>query len=148
MLWARRRRFFGRTANTVDAGLEWLIDATGCSPKLLGDLDVLRDVCQAIVSDLQLRVVGAPVWHQFGGPGGVTGMLLLRESHLTCHTYPEHALATFNLYCCRRRPPWPWEAKLGELLQAQRVSVRSLIRGASLPDFAATHRAFSQQADE
>ena len=41
------------------------------------------------------------VWHKFGGEGGVTGLIMLTESHLACHTYPEYQTATFNLYCCR-----------------------------------------------
>jgi S-adenosylmethionine decarboxylase len=118
----------------VDAGLEWLIDAKGCSPALLSDLSVLQEVCRQIVRDQNLHVVGEPVWHQFGGPGGVTGMLLLSESHLTCHTYPEHALATFNLYCCRRRAPWPWQARMRSLLGAEQVVVQSVVRGGELPD--------------
>ena len=117
----------------MDAGIEWLVDAELCAPELLGDLPALQRVCNQIVHDLQLKVIGEPSWHQFPGPGGVTGMLLLTESHLTCHTYPEHGLATFNLYCCRERPLWPWQAALGELLGARRVTVRSVVRGANLP---------------
>jgi len=32
---------------------------------------------------------------------GVTGLLLLTESHLACDTFPERGFASFNLYCCR-----------------------------------------------
>jgi len=67
----------------------------------------------------------------------VTGLALLTESHLACHTYPEFGVATFNLYCCRERPAWDWEARLSELLGASRVSVRRLTReAAEAPDAA------------
>jgi S-adenosylmethionine decarboxylase len=56
-------------------------------------------------------------------------MYLLTESHLACHTYPEHGVATFNLHCCRARPRWAWEAVLQQALGATRVSVRELRRG-------------------
>jgi len=63
-------------------------------------------------------------------PGaGLTGMYLLAESHLTCHTYPEHGVATFNLHCCRARPRWGWEAALRQALGATTVTVRELRRG-------------------
>ena len=114
----------------MTTGTEWLIDAYGCEADSLRQLSAIREVCDEIIADLELSVVGAPVWHPFPPPGGVTGLYLLRESHLTCHTYPECGLATFNLYCCRPRPCWPWSARLRVLLGAERVTVRSLIRGA------------------
>ena len=56
-------------------------------------------------------------------------MLLLSESHLACHTWPERGLATFNLFCCRQRREWPWDQLLREMLQAQSVAIRVLERG-------------------
>lgn len=109
-------------------GTEWLVDANGCTPEALRDLEVLRAVFQRIIRDLNLRVVGEIVWHSFPAPGGVTGLALLSESHLACHTYPEHGLATINLYCCRARPEWPWREQLSELLGAQDVHVRAVKR--------------------
>ena len=60
---------------------------------------------------------------------GVTGLVALTESHLACHTYPEHRTATFNLYCCRTRPEWDWEVNLKTLLEAATVSVLKIERG-------------------
>ena len=37
-------------------------------------------------------------------------------------------VATFNLYCCRERGEWPWAERLGEMLGAAEVSVRSVSR--------------------
>jgi S-adenosylmethionine decarboxylase len=113
----------------MHGGTEYLIDAAGCSLECLRDLATLRDLCQSIITDLDLCVIGQPIWHPFPGPGGVTGLYLLTESHLACHTYPETGVATFNLYCCRRRPRWPWEDRLRERLGAQGVTVRAIERG-------------------
>jgi S-adenosylmethionine decarboxylase len=115
----------------MTTGTEWLVDAADCRPDALRDVDGIRRVCARIIADLDLRVVGEPVWHQFPWPAGVTGLYLLTESHLACHTYPELGLATFNLYCCRSRPPWPWAERLSELLGAGRVTVRCVARSAS-----------------
>jgi S-adenosylmethionine decarboxylase len=110
-------------------GTEWFIDAAGCRADALRDLRTVQQVCSRVIADLDLRVVGTGAWHQFPDPGGVTGLYLLTESHLACHTYPEHGLATFNLYCCRPRPEWPWRQILGDLLGAGRVNVRAVERG-------------------
>ncbi len=113
----------------MNVGTEWVIDAEGCLPEALQDLQTLRRVCDRILEELALCVVGEAQWHQFASPGGVTGLFLLTESHLACHTYPEVGIATFNLYCCRARQPWPWEERLIEMLGASRVSVHLIERG-------------------
>jgi S-adenosylmethionine decarboxylase len=110
-------------------GIEWLIDASGCSPDALRDPEALRRLCERVLRELELRVVGQGVWHQFPHPGGLTGLFLLTESHLACHTYPEHGAATFNLHCCRARPRWGWEQALREALGATKVTVREVERG-------------------
>jgi S-adenosylmethionine decarboxylase len=110
-------------------GTEWLIDAAGCPPEVLRDAAAMQALCERVLRELELRAVGAPVWHRFPPPGGLTGIYLLTESHLACHTYPEHGAATFNLHCCRARPRWRWEAALREALGATTVTVRELPRG-------------------
>ena len=109
-------------------GTEWLIEAAGCEPDALRDEQLLRQLFDRIISDLGLRSVGA-VWHKFDGEGGVTGLIALTESHLACHTYPEHGTATFNLYCCRTRPEWDWESELLDSLGARSVKVTRVERG-------------------
>ena len=109
-------------------GTEWLIEATGCDAACLRDETAIRGVLDAVITDLGLKAIGS-VWHTFPDEGGVTGMVVLTESHLACHTYPEHGTATFNLYCCRERPEWDWKGGLSELLGAKNVSVLRIERG-------------------
>jgi S-adenosylmethionine decarboxylase len=122
-------------AAAPQAGTEWLVDAAGCDPRQLSNLQNLQQMCAELVEALRLRVIGEPHWHQFPAlpdsaePGGVTGLYLLAESHLACHTFPEHRRATFNLYCCRKRSEWNWEKFLKEHLGASEVVARSVPRG-------------------
>ncbi|MEO1527346.1 MAG: S-adenosylmethionine decarboxylase [Planctomycetota bacterium] len=109
-------------------GTEWIIDASGCCEAHLRDATRLRAVCDDVVADLGLSVVGEPQLHTFPEPGGVTALYLLSESHLACHTYPEFGFATFNLYCCRRRRAWDWESELVQRLEAESVTVRQVAR--------------------
>ena len=109
-------------------GTEWLIEAEGCNRDKLCDELVLRIIFARIVDELGLKTIDS-VWHKFEGEGGITGMTALTESHLACHTYPEHAIATFNLYCCRTRPEWDWNENLREALGAASVKITTLRRG-------------------
>jgi S-adenosylmethionine decarboxylase len=117
------------TQTSSGIGVEYLVDAHGCDPAGLRDLKLLREVLASVVHRLELNVLGEGLWHVFGGQAGITGMLLLSESHLTVHTYPEFGLATFNLYCCRHRAAFPWEQELMGQLRAREVVVRELPRG-------------------
>lgn len=110
-------------------GFEWLIDARECNQDSLRDEATLRKVFARIISDLQLKTIGEGSWHKFDGEGGVTGLVMLTESHLACHTYPEHGTATFNLYCCRERPEWDWTENLKKLLGAKEVKIERIVRG-------------------
>ena len=109
-------------------GTEWVVDVSGCDAETLADIDRLKLIFERIIHDLELNVLGDISWHQFPEPGGVTGIALLSESHLTCHTYPEFGAASFNLYCCRKRAMWPWERMLQELLGATEVNIKVLER--------------------
>ena len=86
------------------------------------------DQLDRMVNELGLRPVGAGQWHIFPPPGGITGMLLLAESHLTLHTFPEHRSLCLNLFCCTPRETWPFAERLAEAVGAARVSVRHLER--------------------
>jgi S-adenosylmethionine decarboxylase len=109
-------------------GIEWLVDARGCSPMRLRDRNAVLASLDRLVGEMELHVVSTAV-HVFPGPGGVTAMYLLAESHLTIHTFPESGLATLNTYCCRPRRAPPWSEILAELLGAREVDVRELVRG-------------------
>jgi len=110
-------------------GTEWLVEAFDADVNALRDVEILREVFARVIADLSLKSVGVANWHKFDGAGGVTGLVMLTESHLACHTYPEYKTATFNLYCCRTRPEWNWEKNLKKMLGASEVKVTKIERG-------------------
>lgn len=113
----------------MPCGCEWIVDAFGCDPDALRSRETLDALVAQVLRELALTAVGPAVWHQFPGPGGLTGVVVLAESHLTCHTFPERGFAAFNLYCCRPRAPWPWALELTRRLGAAEVRVVTYERG-------------------
>lgn len=105
------------------------MDAHGCDAEALRSVPRLQQLFAEVIAGLGLHAVAESVWHAFPGGGGVTGMVLLSESHLHIHTYPEAGFAAVNLYCCRDSAGWPWEERLHRLLGAQDVEVRIERRG-------------------
>ena len=74
-----------------------------CDAALLTDAGCLGALCVQAVADAGLQTV-AQLFHTFPatpqGPGGVTATVLLAESHLCVHTWPETAAVTLDVYVC------------------------------------------------
>ena len=74
-----------------------------CAAALMTAVEDLRQHCLDAVSAAGLQAV-AHEFHTFpatqAGPGGVTGAVLLAESHLCLHTWPELRAVTFDVYVC------------------------------------------------
>jgi S-adenosylmethionine decarboxylase len=81
-------------------GIHLLGEWYGCpaNEPLLTQADVLRALCRRVVEDAGLTIVGDR-FHQFE-PQGVTGTVLLAESHLAIHTWPESGFVTLDVYVC------------------------------------------------
>lgn len=74
-----------------------------CPPALLLDAPALEAYCVDACSRHGLTVIGR-LFHAFrddnGRPAGVTGAVILAESHVALHTWPELAAVTLDVYVC------------------------------------------------
>lgn len=74
-----------------------------CDTRWLADAQALGARCVAAVQAAGLQPVGQ-LFHRFpdtdAGPGGVTATVLLAESHLCVHTWPERRVVTLDVYVC------------------------------------------------
>lgn len=70
-----------------------------CEAALLTDEALLRDTLLAAVDAAGLTGV-AKLFHTFAPGAGVTGVVLLAESHLAVHTWPERGAVTLDVYVC------------------------------------------------
>jgi S-adenosylmethionine decarboxylase len=109
------------------SGCEWVVEAHACDPAALSDAGALQALFTRLVDGMELHPVGEAQWHQFPG-GGITGLALLQESHIACHTFPEYRSLCLNVFCCRPRADWGFEAHLKRAFGAQSVEVRRLER--------------------
>lgn len=68
-------------------------------------------------------------FHVFTPQGGVTGVLLLAESHISIHTWPEHSFAAIDLFMCAGCDPQDGIVAIQRGFVPQRITVTSLRRG-------------------
>lgn len=81
-------------------GLHLTADLRDCpAGAVLTDPDALRRLCRAAVEASGLQPVGE-LFHAFAAPGGVTGVVLLAESHVAVHTWPELGRVTLDVFVC------------------------------------------------
>lgn len=87
-------------------GLHLVADLYGCrgDARYLTDREALRQMCISAVQNSGLTSLG-DLFHQFEGEseddaGGVTGAIVLAESHLAIHTWPELNSVTLDVYVC------------------------------------------------
>ena len=122
-------------------GQHILVDLYECPAELLNDLARIENSMK-----LAARAAGATVvdskFHHFS-PHGVTGVLVIQESHLAIHTWPEYGFAAADLFTCGQEiNAWAAYEVLKRELQASRATASELHRGQ--PDMmpaAANHRA-------
>ena len=117
-------------------GLHLTADLRQCAPgtAALTDPDALRRICLHAVADSGLHAVGE-LFHRFPAPGGVTGVVLLAESHLAVHTWPELGAVTLDVYVCNLHADHSLQAaavmaRLEAAFPAAQVQRQRLVRGA------------------
>ena len=114
-------------------GIHLLGEWYGCpANEQLTQADALRTLCRRAVEDAGLTIVGDR-FHQFE-PQGVTGTVLLAESHLAIHTWPESGFVTLDVYVCNYTTDNTDKAKrvfdaLEKALAPDRKRVQAIRRG-------------------
>jgi S-adenosylmethionine decarboxylase len=109
-------------------GRQILVEFYHCDPGVLNDRDVI-----ARAMDEAARISGATVveevFHLFN-PHGISGVVVIAESHLSIHTWPEYGYAAVDLFTCgdEIKSEKAFE-HLKKTLQAKAVSVMELKRG-------------------
>jgi S-adenosylmethionine decarboxylase len=79
-------------------GRHLLLELRDCNKAVLDDLKYLENALVSAAEEAGATVLGKS-FHQFA-PQGVSGVVLIAESHLSLHTWPEHAYAAVDIFTC------------------------------------------------
>jgi len=134
-----------RLASTA-LGSHLLLDFYGCAPELIDDLEYLKDAMLKAAELAEATVVNH-TFHRFS-PQGVSGVVVIAESHLALHTWPEYGCVSVDLFTCsplmRAEAVAPF---LKEAFAAQGVSEKKVLRGERSGGLAAAPTAGSPTAE-
>ena len=108
-------------------GRHVILELYDCPAHTLDDIERVEAVMKAAAAATGATVVTAN-FHHFA-PWGVSGVVIIQESHLTIHTWPEHGYAAIDIFTCGEIDLFAGVAHLERHLQASRKEVRLLKRG-------------------
>ena len=123
-----------------------LVDLYGCPADLLNDVTGLETVMIEAAQRAGATVINS-MFHHFS-PFGVSGVVVIQESHLTIHTWPEQGFAAVDLFTCgTQTKPRRALTHLKRALQSTRIEVRQFRRGQGDALAAKTDRNFGEDSD-
>lgn len=99
-----------------------------CDPKKLSNINIVKEILLNAARDANMKIVKYN-FHHFK-PYGVSGMVIVAESHLSIHTWPEHGYAAVDIYVCgENADPWKAYRTIIKGLRAKNVTAIEITRG-------------------
>ena len=108
------------------AGAHLIIDVYQASR--LDDLDHIESTLRACVDAAGATLLHIHL-HHFEPNGGVSGVAVLAESHISIHSWPEHGYAALDIFMCGNANPDACVPVLREAFSPKRIAVSEHLRG-------------------
>ncbi len=108
-------------------GRHLIVELSDCDLSILNNLEFLRRHMEEAVRRSGATIVDS-VFHRYN-PQGVSGMVVIAESHVSIHTWPEYGYAAVDFFTCGTVDPTVACAYLQQALSARDADVREIKRG-------------------
>jgi spermidine synthase len=109
-------------------GQHLVLELYGCNAAALSSVTKVQDAMLAAARAADATIIDS-IFHHFK-PYGVSGVVVIAESHFAIHTWPEHKYASVDLFTCGEKTR-PWEAfkAVKKTFKASHFSVMKIERG-------------------
>lgn len=109
-------------------GKHILAEYYGCNAIILNNLELLEQSMLKAVMKSGATIIDS-TFHQFS-PQGVSGVIVIAESHMAMHTWPEYCYAAIDFFTCGNRvDPYKAFDFMNEILKPEKSSTKELMRG-------------------
>ncbi len=109
-------------------GRHLVVELYGCDVKILNNAKRLEKIMVRATLKAKATIIDV-VFHTFN-PHGISGLIVIAESHLAIHTWPEYAFASVDIYTCGDTvDPWKACEYLAKALKAKNTSALEMKRG-------------------
>ncbi len=79
-------------------GKHLLVELKDCNPEVIKDLNTVREAMLTAARQARATIIDV-AFHEFS-PFGISGMIVIAESHLSIHTWPEYGYAAVDIFTC------------------------------------------------
>lgn len=104
-----------------------IVELWSCNTDFLEDGEYIEKCLRSIAAVIDVTPI--TYTHHNYDPQGYTGILIIEESHIVIHTWPEHRYATVDVFTCGEKDPKVVGPVLKEFFEAKEAGVLSLTRG-------------------
>jgi S-adenosylmethionine decarboxylase len=113
-------------------GLHLLADLFDVQPDRLTNAETVERLLRHAAEAAGATILHAH-FHAFGAGQGITGVVLLAESHISIHTWPESGFAAVDIFMCGNAAPQKALDVIEAALQPSRTAVQAVVRGDAAP---------------
>ncbi len=94
------------TEGVEQFGVHFMMDGYGASEEILKNKELLTNMLHEIPKAMGMHAINEPVVVEVGpknrkDPGGVSGFVMIAESHISFHTFPARGFVTIDVYTCQ-----------------------------------------------
>ncbi|MBM3470548.1 MAG: adenosylmethionine decarboxylase [Armatimonadetes bacterium] len=109
-------------------GHHYIVEASGCNPEIIGKVETVEQILVRAAEVAQVTVWSIS-FHRFN-PNGVSGVVVISESHLSVHTWPEYGYVALDIFTCGNdaKPEAAVEHALKEF-KARTMHITEVTRG-------------------
>ncbi len=112
----------------ISLGKQVLAEFYGCCVETINNKDIIRDSMIEAAKVAKATIV-ADVFHEFN-PHGISGVVVIAESHIAIHSWPEHQCTSIDIFTCSDdMDPLAAVEFLKTIFKAQKVEVKTIPRG-------------------
>jgi S-adenosylmethionine decarboxylase len=121
-----KKEFCGTNGYLKYAGIHLLVEVWHSShltslPRLEKMLRKCVESCEATLLNIDL--------HEFSPNGGISGVAILQESHISIHTWPEYKYAAMDIFVCGTVDPYKAIPVIKSSLTPQHIQISEIKRG-------------------
>lgn len=97
---------FKKKKEVMQFGVHYMLDGYGAPEDLLSNREALAIMLRRLPADVGMHAISDPMVVEVGpnnmkDPGGISGIVLVAESHISFHTFPKRGFVSIDIYTCQ-----------------------------------------------
>jgi len=118
-------------------GPHLMLDLNECDPAILDNLEACFKILNDLPAQIGMTKITQPYVFRYDGhfpaEAGITGVVIIAESHISLHTYPEKKYIFVDLFSCKPFDTETAKEKIIAYFQSKKPTVHMIVRGKDFP---------------